>query len=331
MKKIAVAMSGGVDSTVAVVLLKEQGYEVVGITLDMLGDGKVLTEAKALADKLEIEHHSFDVSAEFKAKIISYFVDSYKTGFTPSPCIMCNKFIKFGVLADKARALGCEKMATGHYVIKKDNQLYTAQDENKDQTYFLFNIFQEQIDFCEFPLGQYTKPEIVKIAEKHGVKPSGEESQDICFVENGKYAEFIEEQGDDLPSATLIDTEGNVLKTHKSIINYTIGQRKGLDIGGLAEPKYVIKIDAEKNQVVVGSREELAQIKVSLKDINWLSNNQEKEALVKLRYKQKAIMAELHLEKEYILLATPDFAVAPGQAAVFYDKNGRLLGGGFIK
>jgi tRNA-uridine 2-sulfurtransferase len=329
--KIAVAMSGGVDSTVAVVLLQEQGYEVIGITLDMLGDGKVLAEAKSLADKIGIEHHSFDVSTLFREEVIDYFSNSYKNGLTPSPCIMCNKFIKFGILADKARELGCDKMATGHYVIKKDGSLYMAADQHKDQTYFLFNISQEQIDFCEFPLGEYTKPEIVALAEKYGVRPSGGESQDICFVENGKYAEFIEERSEVLPPAKLVDTKGNVLKEHKSIIHYTVGQRKGLDIGGLSDPLYVIKLDVDKNEVVVGTRDELAKLKVDIIDINWLGDESTKSALVKLRYKAKLIQAELHLEDGYIELAEPDFAVAPGQAAVFYDNKNRLLGGGFIK
>jgi len=346
--KIAVAMSGGVDSTVTVVLLKQQGYDIVGITLDMIGDGKVFEEAKALAKKMDIEHHCIDVSEIFGQQIIDYFVNSYKEGLTPSPCVLCNRYIKFGLLADKARELGCEKMATGHYVIKKDGDLYVAADKNKDQTYFLFDITQEQIDFCEFPLGGYTKPEVVKIAEEYGVKPKGGESQDICFVSNGKYAEFIEDKIGKLPEAELIDKDKKVLKKHKSIINYTIGQRKGLDIGGLSEPKYVVKIDAENNSVVVGNIEELAQTRVYLKDINWLGDSVNHsplegeskslcdfgggaiQLLVKLRYKQKIKKATLHLDESYIDLEEADYSVAPGQAAVFYNEEGRLLGGGFI-
>ncbi|MCT4575621.1 MAG: tRNA 2-thiouridine(34) synthase MnmA [Alphaproteobacteria bacterium] len=330
MKKIAVAMSGGVDSTVAVVLLKEQGYEVIGITLDMIGDGKVFVEAKKLAKKMNIEHHAIDISKVFEEKIIDYFVKTYKEGKTPTPCVMCNRFIKFGLLADKARELGCEKMATGHYVIKKDGAIYRAADGRKDQTYFLFNITQEQIDFCEFPLGEYTKPEIIKIAEKHGVRPSGGESQDICFVEDGKYAEFIKERSEELTPVDLIDTKGDLIKKHKSIIHYTIGQRKGLDIGGLKEPQYVVKIDADKNQVTVGNRNELAKTKVYLSEINWLGKEKQEEVFVKLRYAQPLRKARIDFSDSSVLLEEPDYAVAPGQACVFYGEDGRLLGGGFI-
>lgn len=331
MKKIAVAMSGGVDSTVAVVLLKEQGYDVIGITLDMVGDGKVFVEAKKLAKKMNIEHHAIDISKIFEEKIIDYFVETYKKGQTPTPCVMCNRFIKFGLLADKARELGCDKMATGHYVIKKDGSLYRAEDARKDQTYFLFNITQEQIDFCEFPLGKYTKPEIVEIAEKHGVRPSGGESQDICFVEDGKYAEFINERSGELPSVSMVNTKGEFIKKHKSIINYTIGQRKGLDIGGLKEPQYVVKIDSDKNEVVVGNRDELATNKVYLTDINWLGGEKLEDVFVKLRYAQPLRKAKVNFDENSVVLEEPDYAVAPGQACVFYGEDGRLLGGGFIK
>jgi tRNA-uridine 2-sulfurtransferase len=329
MKKIAVAMSGGVDSTVAVVLLQEQGYEVIGMTL---GGGNVLAEAQRLAEKIGIEHHSFQAKELFNEKVIDYFVDSYKEGLTPSPCVNCNRFVKFGFLADKAKELGCDKMATGHYAIKKDGKLFVAEDDHKDQTYFLFSLSQEQIDFCEFPLGEYDKPTIKDIAAKHGVMPKYGESQDLCFVDDGKYAEFVEERGGKLPEATIVDTKGNILKQYKSIVHYTIGQRKGLDIGGLAEPMYVMEIDAKNNKVVVGSRDELATLKVNLTEINWLGGDEKfDEVYVKLRYKQKLIPAELHLDEGYITLGQADFAVAPGQACVFYTKDNQLLGGGFIK
>jgi tRNA-specific 2-thiouridylase len=245
---------------------------------------------------------------------------------------MCNKFIKFGILIEKAKELGCENLATGHYIKKENGKLKKAKDDKKDQSYFLFNLNQDQIDFSLFPLGDYSKPEIVKMAKEYNVFPKVGESQDICFVENGKYAQFIEDRlGKKLPDASLIDKEKNeFLKQHKSIINYTVGQRKGLDIGGLSNPKYVVKIDAEKNEVILGKKEDLFKKTFELCDINWLGdkNFTTGEVFVKLRYNSKGLKAYLDLTKNECVLLEAGI-VSPGQAAVFYDGDGFVLGGGF--
>ena len=342
-RRVAVALSGGVDSAVTALLLKEQGYEVIGITAKMLCSRSaetVISNAKNVADKLCIDHYSFDASESFKKNVLDYFENAYKHGETPNPCIMCNKYIKWGTLFDFAlNDLGVDFIATGHYAnIRNDNgvfKLYPASDEHKDQLYFLFLLSQEQLSKTLFPLSNYKKSEVIDLAIKYDLPPkSAKESQDICFIEHPlttkKYLNNIlpSQKGDFVEKST-----GKKLGHHDGFWQYTVGQRKGI---GLAAPEalYVTGLDAMNNIVYVGYKNDLFSTGLTLKNVSWAYPQYENsfEALVKIRYNMQAVPAIINLgEFTTVTFKEPVSAIAKGQACVIYDKNdGHLIGGGII-
>lgn len=342
-KKVAVALSGGIDSAVTAMLLKEEGYEVVGITGKMTPqDNSAVENAKKVADKLEIPHYALDVSKKFEEKVIKYFENSYRSGNTPNPCIMCNKHIKWGELFDYViKELGADFIATGHYAnIKFENgfyKLYPASDEHKDQLYFLYQLDQEKLAKTLFPLSKYKKSEVKELANKYDLPPkSSKESQDICFIKapmtTKKYLNNIFEakKGDFVEKST-----GKVLGHHEGFWQYTIGQRKGI---GLAAPEalYVVGIEPNTNTVYVGYKNELFKDKLILKNINWSypNNYKEFEALVKIRYNMNSVRANV-IKTEIgweIVFREPVSGITPGQACVLYSiEDGHLLGGEIIE
>ena len=344
MTKVAVALSGGVDSAVTAALLLEQGFEVIGITGKMTcteDSEQVIANAKQVAKKLNIEHHTVDVSADFNTKIIKYFEESYKNGQTPNPCIMCNKHIKWGSLFNYAiNILEADYIATGHYAnIKFENnyyKLYPASDEHKDQLYFLFLLTQEHLSKTLFPLSKYKKSEVKELAEKYDLPPkSAKESQDICFIKppmtTKKYLnEMLEPQGGNF----IQKTTGKILGTHSGFWQYTIGQRKGIGLAA-PEPLYVIETDSKTNTVFVDYQSELLKEKLILNTINWSFPilNTNFDALVKIRYNMQAVKANIKIEDSGVIIRfyEPVSGITPGQACVLYDINEKyLLGGGFI-
>ena len=343
MTKVAVALSGGIDSSVTATLLLEKGYEVVGITGKMFSDEhseEIVKNAKKVADNLGIEHFVLDLSEDFFKYVINYFETSYKDGKTPNPCIMCNKYIKWGTLFDYAiKELNADFIATGHYAnIKFEDgfyKLYPAIDEKKDQLYFLFQLSQEQLSKTLFPLSEYKKAEVKSLAEKYNLPTkSSKESQDICFIKHPmttkKYLNNILEnkKGDFIEKSS-----GKILGHHDGYWQYTIGQRKGIGIAA-PEPLYVIEIDPQTNTVFVGYKEDLYKNKLILSNIQWSYpiDKKEFEALVKIRYNMNPIKAFIKIDKEIeIIFNDMISAIAPGQACVIYDiENGSLLGGSFI-
>ena len=345
MTKVAVALSGGVDSAVVAALLIEQGYEVIGLTGKMFCSDEAeqtVCNAKKVAEKLNIKHYVYDVSEIFSKNVIKYFENSYAKGETPNPCIMCNKYIKWGCLFDYAlNELKADFIATGHYAnIKNENgifKLYPAADEHKDQLYFLFSLNQEQLSKTIFPLSNYRKEDVRLIAEKYDLPPkSAKESQDICFIKapmttkkylnnlfNAKVGDFIEK------------STGKVLGKHNGFWQFTIGQRKGIGIAA-PTPLYVVDIDACNNIVYVDTQDKLYTESLSLKHIYWCYEIAEKEfeVLVKIRYNMQAVKAFVRKDtnKYIISFEIPVSAITKGQACVFYDiYNGHLLGGGFIE
>lgn len=344
MTKAAVALSGGVDSAVTAALLLEQGYEVVGITGKMTCSEDfeiVVKNAKNVADKLGIEHYVYDATKLFDEKVIKYFENSYANGETPNPCIMCNKYIKWGCLFDYAiNVLGADFIATGHYAnIKNEGgvfKLYPASDEHKDQLYFLFTLTQEQLSKTLFPLSSYKKNEVKELAEKYDLPPkSAKESQDICFIKapmtTKKYLNnlFVAKEGIFKEKST-----GKILGKHDGFWQYTIGQRKGIGIAA-PEPLYVVEINSADNVVYVGGQEELFVKNLELRDISfsYLNEKSDFDAMVKIRYNMQAIKANVKKENDIwqIEFAEPVSAVTKGQACVFYDiYDGHLIGGSFI-
>ena len=343
-KRVAVALSGGVDSAVTAAILKNEGYDVVGITGKMtcgVDSETVVFNARNVADKLGIEHYVYDATEEFKKRVIDYFQNSYRSGETPNPCIMCNKFIKWGCLFDYCiEKLGANYIATGHYADIKylDGyyKLYPAQDENKDQLYFLFLLNQEKLSRTLFPLAKYRKSEVRQLAQKYDLPPkSAKESQDICFIKapitTKKYLNLVfkPEQGYFVEKST-----GKILGKHDGFWQYTIGQRKGI---GIAAPEalYVVGINSDANVVYVGYKDELYTDSLSLREICWSypQNRNLFKALVKIRYNMNAVEALILKENNdwKIKFNEPVSAITAGQACVLYDLiDGHLLGGGFI-
>ncbi len=343
MEKVMVGMSGGVDSSVAALLLKNMGYSVFGATLFLCGnaDEKNASDALSVCQKLGAEHCTFDLKNEFSDKVITDFINEYKKGNTPNPCIVCNRCIKFGKMLEIAEENGCGKIATGHYArIEKNAEgrylLLKAKDETKDQSYVLYMLTQNELSKVLLPLGGLTKPEIREIAMKNSlVCADRPDSQDICFVPDGDYASFIEEkEGVLYPEGDYVDINGKVLGRHKGVIRYTLGQRKGLGIA-LGKPQFVIDKNAESNRVVLGDEELLFKDTVKVKDINFIPFDKlkgEMRVTVKLRYRHTAQPAVIFMSGENevtVKFDKPQRAPSAGQAAVFYDGD-VVVGGGTI-
>lgn len=348
--KVVVAMSGGVDSSVVACLLKEQGYDVIGITLQLydIGDalkkknaccaGVDIMDAKKVAEKFGFPHYVLNYQNLFKESVIDDFADSYLQGETPIPCVKCNQSVKFRDLMKVAFDLGADALATGHYVqriIGKNGeaQLHKAADDSKDQSYFLFATTKEQLDFLRFPLGDLTKEETRDHAKRLGLPVSDKpDSQDICFVPEGGYAEVVKKlRPDALDPGEIIHIDGRVLGHHQGIIHFTVGQRKGVGVSAEV-PLFVIKVDAEKKQVIVGPKEALAITSIRVINVNWLTCF-EGECEVKLRSAHHPIEAFVMPKENNTACVTfkePQYGVAPGQACVFYHGT-RVLGGGWIE
>lgn len=351
--KVVVAMSGGVDSSTVAALLHDQGYQVIGVTLQLYDQaitaerkgaccaGQDIYDAKQVADRLGIPHYVLNYESLFKQEVMEEFADSYLRGETPIPCVRCNQSVKFRDLLKVAKDLGADVLATGHYVRrvegKEGAELHRGKDLTKDQSYFLFATTQEQLDFLVFPLGGLTKEQTRKLALEYGLEVADKpDSQDICFVPNGSYATVIERlRPGALEAGDIVDINGTVLGKHQGIINYTIGQRKGLGIAA-AEPLYVVKLDPEHHRVIVGPESALASQQFKIKEMNWLGSKaipeEGIEVWVKLRSAHMGVKATIFYESEKmakIILHTPERAVTPGQACVAYEGD-RILGGGWI-
>lgn len=347
-EKVAVALSGGVDSAVSAALMKERGAQVIGLTM-LLQREDLPDDAARVARFLGIEHHIVDLTDLFEREVMQRFADDYVRGVTPVPCAVCNRLIKFGALIDVAREKGASSLVTGHYARRVEAeagaQIHMAADLHKDQSYFLFGLTKQQIAFARFPLGEMTKEETRNIASRFDLPVAQKkDSQDICFVPCGDYASIVQKLRPDAKrSGNIVDQEGNILGTHAGIVNFTVGQRKGLNLsdrkGDHNEPLFVLSLDADRAQVVVGPREALAAKNVRLSDVNWLGDNLPSSAHpygVRLRSSQKIQPAMVALAHEgacgltaKVELADPVYGVAKGQAGVIYDGT-RLLGGGWI-
>lgn len=353
--RVVVAMSGGVDSSVTAAVLADDGYEVVGVTLQLYDHGAAIRwpkaccagqdihDARRVADRLGIAHYVLDYEDRFRAAVIDDFADSYLRGETPVPCIRCNQRVKFRDLLDTARDLGAEALATGHYVQRAQGahgpELHCSADPTRDQSYFLFATTRDQLDLLRFPLGGLaSKDEVRDLAERFDLAVAHKpDSQDICFVPEGGYAEVIARLRPEAGEAgDIVDRDGRVLGRHDGIVNFTVGQRRGIGIAG-PEPLYVLAINADRRQVVVGPYDGLLGRRLTINQVNWLGDRPldsvDQAVSVKLRAPQQAVPATLRgLENERaeITLDQPEAAIAPGQACVIYD-GARVLGGGWIE
>ncbi len=335
--KVLVGMSGGVDSTVTAVLLQKEGYEVVGVYMKLhYKPGyheENYTKAQKVGDYLGIKVHFHDLSTEFKEDVYDYFVESYKEGLTPNPCVMCNRTIKFGKMVDFADSLGIEKVATGHYCKCDGNYIYMAKDSTKDQSYFLCEVDKKVLPRLIFPLGDWIKEDVKAYAANINVLESfatQKESSEICFVENS-YDEILAKHMDiDIPGETL-DTEGNVVGSHKGYMHYTIGKRRGFFVNGAHDPHFVLEIRPKTNQIVVGTKEKLEENAFSVKQLNMFANISEFDCSVKVRFRTIAVPCSVKIEgnRATVILNEPVFGLAQGQIAAFYEDD-KLLGGGVI-
>lgn len=356
--RVVVAMSGGVDSSVVAAELAREGYDVVGVTLQLYDHGAALAkkgaccagvdihDARRVAEDMGFPHYVLDYENIFRDAVIDEFADSYLAGATPVPCIRCNERVKFKDLLETAKDLDADCMATGHYIQRKTGasgaELHRAADHVRDQSYFLFSTTPEQLAYLRFPLGHLvSKDETRALASKHGLALADKpDSQDICFVPDGNYASVIEKlRPGAAESGDIVHVDGRVLGSHKGVIHYTIGQRRGLGVGGLDEPLYVVKLDVDAKQVIVGPKELLATRTVPVREINWLGDVAftSKEAWVlsvKIRSTKppvEAIVRPLSHTEAEVELITPEQGVSPGQACVFYAPTGsRVFGGGWI-
>ncbi len=342
-KKVIVAMSGGVDSSVAAVLLKEQGYQVEGVfmRLGIAGDNESEKNVKMIAKKIGIEFYVVDLSKEFKKKIINYFISEYEKGKTPNPCVMCNKEIKFGILLNKVLKNETDFIATGHYVrLQNDSEefkLLKAKDENKDQGYFLYNLNQKILKRCLFPLGDYTKDEVRKIAKKYQLEiHNKKESQEIYFIQNKYYGNFLRKHLK-LILGKIVDQNNNILGEHKGLSLYTIGQRRDIGIGETG-PYFVTGMNRRKNQLIVSNNKNdknLFSKELIAKEVTWISGNIPKlplkiKAKVRYRMNECSVVIDKVKNKYIVRFSKPQRAIMPGQSVVFY-KNNEILGGGIIE
>ena len=352
--KVVVAMSGGVDSSVVAALMKEQGYNVTGITLKLYDDtkqskegrqccaGQDILDAKRVSENINIEHKILFYQKKFKSEVIDSFIDSYTAGETPIPCVQCNQTVKFRDLFKYAKDLKADALITGHYVSRIQNNghasMYRAKDQNRDQSYFLFSTTQEQLDFLRFPLGDIDKSETRKIAKRLNLNVATKpDSQDICFVPNGDYASVIKKfRPESFKPGKILDLKGKKIGEHEGIINYTIGQRKGIRIAS-NNPLYVIKIDADNNSIVVGEKDYLEIKKIKLRELNILGSEKEFNDLIniKVRSTGRLLKAKINIKDNLadVEILDKETGISPGQACVFYSKDDvgdKVLGGGWI-
>jgi tRNA-specific 2-thiouridylase len=354
--RVVAAMSGGVDSSVVAALLKREGYDVIGVTLQLYDHGAAVNkpgaccagqdihDARRIADACGFPHYVLDYESRFRHAVMEDFADTYLAGATPIPCVRCNQTVKFKDLKRVAEDLGADCLATGHYVRRIEGaggaELHRAADSSKDQTYFLFATTREQLEFLRFPLGGLPKSETRALAAELGLRVAEKpDSQDICFVPNGKYQAVVEKlRPGALDPGEIVHLDGRVIGTHSGIINYTVGQRRGLGVA-TGEPLFVVKLDAPSKRVIVGPREALGVSRIALKDVNWIGEAAAAEddldgrpILVRVRSTRAPVPAILRIDAGWhVELEAPEEGVAPGQAAVFYDPlSTRVLGGGWI-
>ena len=351
---VVVAMSGGVDSSTVAGMMKKEGYKVIGITLKLYDDGKEtanskqccsgqdIMDAKRVAHKLDIEHKILYYQNKFKQGVIDNFVDSYLKGETPIPCVQCNQTVKFRDLFKYAKDFKADALITGHYVSRIQNNgyasMYRAKDHNRDQSYFLFSTTQEQLDYLRFPLGEIDKSETRSIAKKLNLNVADKpDSQDICFVPNGDYSSVIKKfRPESFQKGDIIDLNGKKIGEHQGIINYTIGQRKGIKISS-DKPLYVVNINANENKVIVGKKENLEIKEIKLRDLNILAKEEEfnETIYIKVRSTGRLLKAKINFLSDYakVEILDKEAGISPGQACVFYSKDSfgdKLLGGGWI-
>ena len=333
MKKVVIGMSGGVDSSVAAILLKEQGYEVIGITFKFI-DSYDATDAIKVCERLNIEHHVVDYRKEFKEKVIDRFINDYKIGLTPNPCVICNKYVKINFLFEEMLKYNADYIATGHYAKILNNKLYKSVDLNKDQTYFLCEVKKEQLSKLLLPLEGIDKKTVREIASKYGLENANKkDSNDVCFIENS-FNEFISSNIED-NVGDIIDIDSNkIMGKHNGLSHYTIGQRRGLNIGGTSDRTFVVGKNVSKNilYISIGDNDSLVSDSCIVEKMNWISDIKS-ECSAKFRYRQEEVMVNVELlENDEILVKYPSGikSVTPGQACVLYDGD-ECLGGGIIK
>ena len=352
--KVVVAMSGGVDSSVVAAMMKEEGYDVTGITLKLYDDakkskegrqccaGQDILDAKRVSENININHKILFYQKKFKSEVIDSFIDSYAAGETPIPCVQCNQTVKFRDLFKYAKDLKADALITGHYVsrvqVNGHANMYRAKDQNRDQTYFLFSTTQEQLDYLRFPLGQIDKSETRAIAKKLKLNVASKpDSQDICFVPNGDYASVIKKfRPESFKPGKILDVKGNQIGEHEGIINYTIGQRKGIKIAS-NNPFYVVNIDADNNTIIVGNKDCLEVKQIKLRDLNILGSQKELKEIIhiKVRSTGRLLKAKIDIQETAanVEILDKETGVSPGQACVFYSKDkigDKVLGGGWI-